>query len=345
MNPVNSMPRNILILRPGALGDVIATRAPLACLRPAAPGCRLTLLASGSRGRLLRGPGLADTVFDLDRAEAAWLFSDAGSAPPPGLQAATGACRIGIAYLRDPRNIVRRNLRALGCETVVMHPARPDERGNLHIHEHLCAAVTLAFDRQTATTGADHSPEIDLRKVMRAVLGALPAIQPDPVLVSRLLASLDLMPGGYAVIHPGSGSPRKNWPVENFSLLARDLSRRMPVVVTAGEADNDLGREVTAGSNNTAGSNLRLCEHLALDELAALLSGARLYVGNDSGVSHLAAAVGPEPAARSCIVIFGPTSPAVWGPPGSRVITAPGGDPAALDFTTVLEACLEELER
>jgi heptosyltransferase III len=102
--------------------------------------------------------------------------------------------------------------------------------------------------------------------------------------------------GGFAVIHPFSGSPRKNWPSERFRELAESIG--MPVRWCAGP-EEDLEGAVRMGD---------------LYELACWIRSARVYVGNDSGITHLAAAAGAP-----VVAIFGPTDPAVWAPRGDRV--------------------------
>jgi heptosyltransferase III len=100
----------------------------------------------------------------------------------------------------------------------------------------------------------------------------------------------------FAVIHPFASSPRKRWPVAKFQEVARQL--KMPVRWCAGPEE-------------------KLDEAVRIDnlyELACWLSTARVYIGNDSGISHLAAAVGTP-----VVVLFGPTDPAVWAPRGDRV--------------------------
>ncbi|MCX6620389.1 MAG: glycosyltransferase family 9 protein [Acidobacteria bacterium] len=106
------------------------------------------------------------------------------------------------------------------------------------------------------------------------------------------------------VIHPFSGSPRKNWPMEYF----RELAARLPLPVEWCCSPE----ESLPGARQF--DNLR--------ELAEWIGGARLYVGNDSGISHLAAAVGTP-----SIVLFGATDPAIWSPRGGwvQVLRAPGG--------------------
>lgn len=103
----------------------------------------------------------------------------------------------------------------------------------------------------------------------------------------------------FAVIHPFSGSPRKNWPMENFRELARQLETDMPVRWCAGIEDPPLEGAVRIDD---------------LYELAHWLARAQLYIGNDSGITHLAAAVGTP-----VLALFGPTDPEVWAPRGEHV--------------------------
>jgi len=103
----------------------------------------------------------------------------------------------------------------------------------------------------------------------------------------------------FAVIHPFSGSPKKNWPLENFRALARELEKTLPVEWCAGPEDPPLP-EARRFAN--------------LYELGCWLASAQLYAGNDSGITHLAAAVGTP-----VLAFFGPTDPGVWGPRGPHV--------------------------
>ena len=108
-------------------------------------------------------------------------------------------------------------------------------------------------------------------------------------------------------VHPGSGSRGKNWSAKNFrkliDFLAKD--RALPVIVLLGPADEQLAPEMRG---------LHCFRGLPLDELAALLKVSRGYLGNDSGVTHLAAATGTR-----TIALFGPTDPRVWAPRGDHV--------------------------
>lgn len=103
----------------------------------------------------------------------------------------------------------------------------------------------------------------------------------------------------FVAIHPFSGSARKNWPLENFRQLAGELARATPVYWCRGAQDPPLPGAV---------------EIADLYELACWLAKANLYIGNDSGVTHLAAAVGTP-----VLALFGPTDPSVWAPRGAQV--------------------------
>ena len=108
--------------------------------------------------------------------------------------------------------------------------------------------------------------------------------------------------GDFAVIHPFSGGRRKNWPLAQFQALAARLERVMPVRWCRGPEDPPLPEAVRIDD---------------LYELACWLAGARLYIGNDSGITHLAAAAGAP-----VLALFGPTDPAVWAPRGPNVRVA-----------------------
>ena len=108
--------------------------------------------------------------------------------------------------------------------------------------------------------------------------------------------------GGFAVIHPFSGSAKKCWPLDRYRELARRLEVHMPV-------------RWCAGPEETLPDAVRIDD---LYELACWLATARVYIGNDSGITHLAAAVGTP-----VVALFGPTDPRIWAPRGDRVRIVP----------------------
>jgi heptosyltransferase-3 len=126
--------------------------------------------------------------------------------------------------------------------------------------------------------------------------------------------------GDFAVIHPFSGSARKNWPLERFREVARKLAP--PVRWCAGPQE-PLPPELM--SDATRFENLY--------ELACWLASARVYIGNDSGITHLAAAVGTP-----VVAVFGGTDAAVWAPRGERMRVLSSGSLDGIAVDEVLEA-------
>jgi len=120
----------------------------------------------------------------------------------------------------------------------------------------------------------------------------------------RAVAKIECPPcvrGEFAAIQPFSGGARKNWPIERF----RELERRLPFTV-----------RWCAGAEEALDNAVRM---ESLWDLGCWLARARVYIGNDSGITHLAAAVGAP-----VVVIFGPSDPEIWAPRGERVSIVSG---------------------
>jgi lipopolysaccharide heptosyltransferase III len=133
---------------------------------------------------------------------------------------------------------------------------------------------------------------------------------------------------GFVVIQPFSGSPKKNWPLELYRQLAGRLEPRWPV-------------RWCAGPSEPLEDAVRIED---LYDLTCWLARARLYIGNDSGITHLAAAAGTP-----VVALFGPTDPAIWAPRGAAVrivaTSTPGQPMDRLDVEQVTAAVLEMLAR
>ncbi|AMM41562.1 glycosyl transferase family 9 [Candidatus Desulfofervidus auxilii] len=112
------------------------------------------------------------------------------------------------------------------------------------------------------------------------------------------------------LIHPGSGSPSKNWPPAYFAEVIKAFSQWNPGLII-GSADRKVAEEILSFLGN---KKIILLEQLSLLTLAAIISKVRFFLGNDSGISHLAAALGIP-----SFVIFGPTNVNIWKPWGKRV--------------------------
>ena len=117
---------------------------------------------------------------------------------------------------------------------------------------------------------------------------------------------------GFVAIHPFSGSPRKNWPLERFRAVCRSLPKAV---------------QFCAGPEEALENAVRISD---LYDLACWLAEAEFYIGNDSGISHLAAAVGTPVYA-----VFGPTDPTVWAPRGRSV--------CVIHRDPITDICVEEV--
>lgn len=133
----------------------------------------------------------------------------------------------------------------------------------------------------------------------------------------------------FLAIHPGSGAPSKNWTSEGFQALVDALSPESPWLLVEGPADGGAAEALRRHPR------AHLAHDLPLRVLGALLSRARLFVGNDSGVGHLAAAWDAP-----TLALYGPTDPEVWSPVGSRVsvLRSPTGAMAELAPDAVIDA-------
>ena len=139
------------------------------------------------------------------------------------------------------------------------------------------------------------------------------------------------------LLHPGSGGTRKRWPLESYLTLAEQLcADGLSCTVICGPL------EIEAASQTRSTSEVPLIRQDSLSDLIALTAGADLFVGNDSGPAHVAAAVGTP-----TIALFGPTNPAIWQPlaPHSQVVIAPDGRLENLEVAGVREMALSMLSQ
>jgi ADP-heptose:LPS heptosyltransferase len=199
----------------------------------------------------------------------------------------------------------------------------------------------LTFDSPGYPGPTWYPDEHEVRRWCRLVAEGLDvACDPDAL----DLAVPDLVPpaAGVAVVHPGAAFPGRRWPAERFSAVAAHLAASgLDVVVTGGPAERELALAVAAGAG--LGEDAVLAGRTTSLELAAVIAAARVVVCGDTGVAHLASAY-----RRPSVVLFGPVSPALWGPPPRQqhVVLWHGdgtGDPwgatldPALDRITVAE--------
>ena len=248
-----------LAIHPGALGDVLLAVPALRALRASAQG--VVLAAQPRIGELLEALGVVDRHVAFDSLGLDALFVDDTARPPRLPPLARVVCWFGA---RDP-GFVRR-LTALVPGAVV---ATPSGDGG-PVWKHLLDSV-----------GAGPGEWCE------------PVPVPDPVreLGAETMAAAGADgPPPWLVVHPGAGSAAKRWPADAFARAIVTLAahRRLNVLVHQGPAD----AEPAAALRRHLGAGAAWLVEPTLPALAGVLARAHAYLGNDSGVSHLAAALG-----------------------------------------------------
>jgi ADP-heptose:LPS heptosyltransferase len=297
----------ILLYRPGAIGDTLLLWPALAALRRAQPANPLWLIGHPALAELFRTERLVDRYLSRDSAAADALFAPTVEPARQRL----GPLAAAVVWTTDPAGLLRRNLEVLGADPVILAPSRPPHGAGRHVAEHLFGTLGQLGVSGALTDWITPRGRFDRAEPFAELPGAGPLV----------------------LLHPGSGSARKNWPAERFAALAERLAERhgARLVATFGEADA-TARAAFVGSSAT------LLDSPPLLELAGLLRRAALYVGNDSGISHLAGLCG-TPA----LVLFGPTDPVLWRPLGRSVAVLRHEPLADLGLDQVLAAALELL--
>ena len=292
----NSSGRRILVIFPGALGDLVCALPAIEAIARANEGASIELMARAELARFAVGRTIVTRADSIDRAEVGALFSKSRDAIAAASEFFGAFDAVHSFFAFDDADF-RAGLRSAIRGEVRFHPFRPDGDG------HIAAAY--------------------LRSVGDAAKLPLPRIEPtlDDIAAARDALGLDadMITSDLVAIFPGSGSPKKNWPAEKFTELARVLSKSARVAIVLGLAEESLESHFAALSG---APSISIHRNLSLGTVAGIARVAAAFIGNDSGVSHLAAAIGTPGVA-----IFGPTDPARWRPLGR--ITVLRSDPIA----------------
>lgn len=287
---------NHLLIRGGGLGDAVLTLPVMACIRAIHPKDTIDVLGSPFMCDMARLSGLADAVHSFDDHGFHTLAADGD--PSPFLREFLSRYSTAYWFSTLPVSGRRECAHAAGVADCRVLDPRPQEGLKRHLAAHLLT-----------------------------ILGDNPDGMP-PQLPAMGGQYGDTSPRRGLVIHPGSGGRAKTWPIERFVEVARNVEG--PVTMIVGPAERDRHIDLKLLRNVCA---VALPPTVA--DLYAVLRSAMCYLGNDSGVSHLAAYAG-TPAT----VLFGPTDPRIWRPLGDtvRVLTSHDGSMHGIGVPEVLEA-------
>ena len=308
----------ILVIRGGAIGDFVLTLPAIKLLRDAYPHARLEILGYQHIAALAERRFYAEAIRSIEYGALARFFAK-GAELPRDLVGYFSSFDLVVSYLFDPDNIFEQNLTRCGVETFLACSPK--------IHEGEHATVQLARPlEQLGLILADRSATL------------------YPSAADREFACKFYPTKRTIALHPGSGSESKNWPLKNWTALVETVLRARAgatLLIVGGEAD---GKQL---ASLRANFSERVCfaENLDLPRLAAVLQRTATFLGHDSGISHIAAAVG-TPA----LLLFGPSDPAVWAPVNGnvrvlRVTSANLADLPLNEVTAALDAFLSEHAR
>lgn len=279
--------RKILVLRGGALGDFIVTLPALAALRQRWPDAQIELAGNASAAQLARARGLLDAVHSQHEARWGALFG--AGALPREFAAWLAAFDLVVNFWPDADRDLSRRF--------------PLRAGQIFL-----SASALPAQAPAASHYCEPLRALGIECGKSFFRLAEPALAP----VRRGVA-----------IHPGSGSPTKNWPADNWLALISKLP--LPVSLVLGET------EMEQWTSRSLPARVTPLLNLSLEDLAMHLASCRLFLGHDSGISHLAAACGVPG-----ILLFGPTDPAMWAPPAAHVrVLRRGATLAAISLADV----------
>jgi predicted lipopolysaccharide heptosyltransferase III len=289
--------RRILVVRLRSIGDTVLTTPSLFALRRFLPHTQIDILLEDWVAPVLEDSDLVDRVIAIPR--------DSKSA------------RARLAReLRASRYDVVYNLHGGTTSTLLTRATGAKHRvGFRHyqyarLHNHAAPSVLEIWQRpslhsveqQLALIGWTGVPVTDRPSTRLAVT------ERSRCLVTEKLraAGMDETEKPFAMIHPVAAFHTKQWATENFARVAEELTARgLAVIAIVSDKEKRILEELV---KQTSAPVIGLGD-LSLPEVIALASRARLFVGNDSGIAHIAAAAGAP-----CVVIFGSSNVAHWRP-------------------------------
>jgi heptosyltransferase III len=271
----------ILVIRGGAIGDFILTLPVLAALRQQFPRTHLEVLGYPHIAQLALAGGLVERVQSIEARALAGFFARSGKLAEDLVDYFSEFDLI-ISYLYDPDLIFQSNVARCTRAQFIRGPHRPDEAEDIHATE----AFLKPLER-LAIFEADAVPRLD---------------------IPRAFDTKTTGSGQWLAVHPGSGSESKNWPERNWAELLKQIiqSTTLKLLIVGGEAERGRLERL---ADALPPARFKLLQSVPLSELAGWLASCVGFVGHDSGISHLATAVG----LRS-LLLWSDTAESIWCP-------------------------------
>jgi predicted lipopolysaccharide heptosyltransferase III len=296
----------VLVVRLRSIGDTVLATPSLHALRRFLPHARIDILLEDWVAPVLDGFEEVDNIITVERGS-----TTSRARVARDLRAAS----YDVAYNLHGGTTATLLTRASGAKHRVGYPNYQCSR----LHNHLAPSPlelwgqekTHSVEQQLALLGWTGVPVSDRPPTRLAVTREAKA-----AIASRLRAAgLDNASTPFALIHPAAAFESKRWAVDNFARVAENLSARgLSIVAIAAPNESSIVADLIKNSS----ARIRALTDLRLPEVTALASRARIFVGNDSGIAHIASAVGVP-----SVIIFGSSNVAHWRPWATTATTAP----------------------
>ena len=280
------MQKKLLIIHQGALGDIVSIFPAIIRLKERFSA--IDAIFKKSIGELTTFLKLTNTTYPVEAAFFSSVFS--GKADPHISDIFRSYNEIILfSYSKELEGIIC----GIVERKIYRIPPRPDAALEIHVLNHVLDCL--------AENGLVRDADWDAKWPETDYFARLPEHKTATLVHDRLKI----------LIHPGSGSARKNWDSSNFiKIFIKIKSLGMNPEIILGPAEHNLSeifvRSLPAGS--------KVHRPLDLGDLVTILSLSGGFIGNDSGISHLSAFTGIP-----TVVIFGPSSPKRWKPFGRSV--------------------------
>jgi len=296
--------RSILVIHQGALGDFILALPAMETLRETFPRAKLVLMGFPRILELVNQRFYADEILSVDQRGMASFFVRGSPFDQP-LAQYFGTFDVLAVFGKDGEGTLTGNLKQI-CKGLVLHiNPFPQWIERIHLTDHLL--------RELSRYGFPPSEKIprlflsekdkDWGKTFCRMKGITPEEKSKAI-----------------VVHPGSGSKKKVWPLDRFLELIHYFQARFNsrIFIVLGPAEGPEVQKAFGGIEWELGvAAPLLVKGLSLVELASVMEGCQVFIGNDSGITHMAAALGIP-----TIAIFGPSDHKIWSPRGEKVFVA-----------------------
>jgi ADP-heptose:LPS heptosyltransferase len=310
----------ILVVHSGGIGDLLLALPALRAFRRAFPEASLELMGFPERLSLIAQDLEANSLHSIDQSGMAYFYAEEGFLPPR-LVDFFSSFSTALILGQSQAQTLSENLKRTGLKRVIHLPSFPPEGGEMHVSDYLVQSLRpfgiegprlsypLRLPGEAISFADDFLKRIGWKKGKRVL-----------------------------AIHPGSGSPAKNWNPQKFAFVADWAYQHALIFLIFGPAHD--GKDEVQQAMKKA--NPFIIDLLPLPMLAAILRSCTVYLGNDSGITHLAAMLGTP-----TLAIFGPTDPAVWGPRGPKVQIIGRGESFAIrsreERNTLTGQCIERI--